>query len=331
MVVGSPDSLIKDYKPISLGNLTRLPYPSNLALDTHSYCNASCLVCPIPDLSKKLPMGFMDDALFKRIIDEFSLIARRYPIRGHLLFGSTIEPFIDKNIFDKISYAIDAGLKLIIQTNASILSPDKIDELVRTGFKGPIYISCHGITPKVYKKVMGLDIDKTLHNINYLIGNYPKNLIQIRSIPYQWPIGEVHKVKNYWNRRNIPVKIFLPNSRTSLLSNIISWKLKYPGDKLRGCKKTLPLRDMIVVSNGDAILCCEDMSRKVVLGNLKEHAIVDVWNSDQSKNALEKIFMGKPSDDDFPCKLCEYGVSTRFRKLVRVLDHEVHRLLNCYI
>jgi len=318
-------------QPVSIGKFTRLPYPSNLILDIHSYCNASCKVCPYKGLSRKMTMGMMEAELFKKIIDEFSLIARSHPIRGHVLFCNMGELFIDPDIFEKISYVLKAGLELVIQTNAFLLSPDYTDRLISSGFKGPIYISCHGITPDVYKNVMGLDIDRTLNNIDYLAKHYPKELIQIRAISYNWPVGEALNVKRYWKEKNIRVKIFLPNSRTGLVPDCASWQYKYPGSKLRGCKKTLPLRDMVVAFNGDAVLCCEDMGRKVVLGNLKERSLHDVWSSERSRDILEKIFSGKPSGDDFICKHCEFGVSTPFRKIIRTLDNELHHLLKCHI
>ncbi|MBE0425113.1 MAG: SPASM domain-containing protein [Nitrospirae bacterium] len=323
--------LIKKYNPLYIGKLKRLPSPSNLIIDIHSYCNASCKVCPYADLSRHLTMGHMEECLFKRIIDEFSLIAKNYPVRAHVIFCNMGELFIDPNVFDKISYVLESGLKLIIQTNASLLTPRRVDKLIATGFKGPIYISCHGITKSVYKNVMGLDINKTLNNIDYLIKHYPRNLIRIRAISYKWPVGEALKVKKYWKERSVQVKIFLPNSRAGLVFNCTSWKSKYPGNKLKGCKKTLPLRDMVIAFNGDAVLCCEDMGRKAVLGNLKDKSIVEVWNSEQAKDILEKIFSGKPADDDFICKKCEFGVSTLFKKIIEILDHEWHRLLRCHI
>lgn len=323
-------TLVKEYPPLSVGGLKRLPYPSNLIIDTHSYCNASCKVCPYSALSKKLPMGFMDEDLFKTIVDEFSLIWKRHPIRGHVIFCNMGEPFIDPKVFEKISYVLQAGLKLVLQTNASLLTPERTERLLATGFQREIYISCHGITPEAYKNVMGLDLVKTLANIDYLLSRYPRELIRIRAIPFEWPLGEVLKVKRYWKERGVGVKIFLPNSRTGLVSHCSSWGLKYAGDKLHGCKKTLPLRDMVIAYNGDAVLCCEDMGRKVVLGNVRETSLQAVWNSEQAGDILGKIFLGKESSDDFICKTCEFGLSTPFKKLVKVVDHEWHRALRCY-
>ena len=317
------------HQPIEIGGLKRLPYPSNLILDIHSYCNASCKVCPYASLSKKLSMGMMEEWLFKKIVDEFSLISRNFPIRGHVIFCNMGELFIDHDIFNKISYVLDAGLDMVIQTNAYLLTPEKTLKLLSTGFKGSIYISCHGITPEVYRGVMGIDIENTLENINFLLEHYPKEKIQIRAIAYKWPIGEVRKVKRYWKKRGVSVKIFLPNSRTGLVEDCLSWRLKYPGNKLKGCKKTLPIRDMVVAFNGDAVLCCEDMGRKVVLGNLKNKSIQDVWNSKTAIDIVENVFAVKPSEDDFICKSCEFGRSTLFKKIVKSIDNEWHRLLKC--
>ncbi|MFQ5455984.1 MAG: radical SAM protein [Nitrospirota bacterium] len=177
------------HESLSIRGLKRLPYPSNMILDIHSYCNASCNICPYSGLSKKMTMGIMNDLLFKKIVGEFSAIARNYPIRAHIIFCNMGEPFIDPDIFSRISYVLNAGLNLVIQTNASLLTPEYTDRLISSGFRGKIYISCHGITPAIYKQIMGLDITKTLNNIDYLLKKYPTHLIQVRAISYKWPIG----------------------------------------------------------------------------------------------------------------------------------------------
>ncbi len=65
------------------------------------------------------------------------------------------------------------------------MSNEVVDRLVESGFTGPITVSCHGISPDVYKRTMGLDIYETLNNIDYLISKYPNNKILIQAIPYK--------------------------------------------------------------------------------------------------------------------------------------------------
>jgi radical SAM protein with 4Fe4S-binding SPASM domain len=316
---------------MEIGPYTRLPYPSNLIVDIHSYCNASCKTCPYRDLARALPVGKMDEALFTRIIDEFSAIKRDHKIRGHVVFCNMGEFLTDPGVFGKIDYVLQAGLEFVPQTNAFLLTPERTERLIATGFTGAIYISCHGITPDVYRNVMGLDISVTLRNIDYLLTRYPKDRIHIRAIPYEWPVGEALKVKHYWKERGVAFRIFLPNSRAGLVEGCASWSLKYPGNQLKACKTTLPLRDMVISFNGDAVLCCHDMGRRAVLGNVAGSSLQEVWNSERARDLLEKVFLQKPSPDDFICKTCEFGVSTKLKRFVKAVDDEWHRLVKCRI
>jgi len=317
------------FPPVTINGVTRQPYPSNLLLDVHSFCNASCRTCPYPTLHKQLSMGYMEEGLFRRIVDEFAGIKRQHNVRGHVIFCYMGELFVDPGIFWKIEYVLKSGLELVIQTNAYLLTPEKTDRLIETGFRGEIYVSCHGITPEVYRNVMGLHIEPVLRNVDYLLGRYPRSLVKIRAIPHDWPVGEVLRVKGYWRRRGVSVKIFLPNSRTGLLPGLSRWSLKYSGNRLRGCKKDLPIRDMVIAYNGDVVLCCEDMARKVILGNVREHSLQEVWNSERAFEVLGQIYQGHPSSDDFICKSCEFGRSTAARRLVKNLDNTYHRIVKC--
>ncbi|MBI4245103.1 MAG: radical SAM protein [Planctomycetes bacterium] len=169
----------------------RNPYPKQLILDIHSYCNAKCAICPYPALKTKNPMGIMDEILFKKIIDDFSSLSKRNNFRGHVLFCNMGEPFCYPEIaVNRLQYVLRSELQINIQTNAALLLPEVVEALKESKFNGTILISCHGISPNTYKQVMGLDISKTLRNIDYLSQNYPKEKIGIQSIPYHWPRGE---------------------------------------------------------------------------------------------------------------------------------------------
>lgn len=317
------------FPPFTINGITRQPYPSNLLLDVHSFCNASCRTCPYPTLHKQLSMGYMEEGLFRRIVDEFAEIKRLHNVRGHVIFCYMGELFVDPDIFWKIGYVLKSGLMLVIQTNAYLLTPEKTDRLIETGFRGEIYVSCHGITPAVYRNVMGLDIGPVLRNVDYLLGRYPRHFVKIRAIPHDWPVGEVLRVKGYWKKRGVSVKIFLPNSRTGLLPRLSRWSLKYAGTSLRGCKKDLPIRDMVIAYNGDVVLCCEDMARKVILGNVRGRSLQEVWNSERAREVLGQIYQGHPGSDDLICKSCEFGRSTTARRLVKNLDNIYHRIVEC--
>ncbi|MCB2189680.1 MAG: SPASM domain-containing protein [Deltaproteobacteria bacterium] len=301
----------------------RLPYPTSLTIDIHSHCNARCKICPYPTLKDTLPMGFMEEALFHRLIDEFAELKRQQHIRGHVIFCNMGELFLDPQVLDKIAYVRDRGLELIIQTNAALMTPDKTDALVEMGYASPTYISFHGITPEVYRNIMGLPYEKALSHTRYAIEKLPD--VKIRSFSYQYPLGEARKVLRFWQsvKPGLNVKLHVPNSRTGLLPHLARTPLKYPGPWLAGCKKGLPLRDMVVAFNGQAVLCCEDMGRHGVLGDVSQSSLVDVWNSQRAHKIMDYLYGGGwgERDSKFLCRRCEFGLSTQFRRLVKNVDH----------
>ncbi len=311
----------------------RRPYPQNLTIDIHSFCNAKCRICPYPNIKDQLSMGYMDEALFRRIIDEFAELNRQHEdVRGHVIFCNMGEMFMDKNVQQKINYVMESGLEMIIQTNGSLLTPQRAELLLESGYKGPVYVSFHGITKEVYEGIMGLDYDKSLANVLHMAG-LPLNL-QIRAYAHKWPRGEAKKVSRFWEDHGMGLRygFHAPNARTGLVEDLRRSTFKYPGKWLRGCKKGLPLRDMIISWDGKAVLCCEDMGRKVILGDVSQSSIVDVWNSARAEKTMDYLWGGAyGKSDDFICRTCEFGQSNQFRRLVKNVDNSWRMFREIYL
>ncbi|MBU0734360.1 MAG: SPASM domain-containing protein [Proteobacteria bacterium] len=304
-------------------DLNRLPYPKQMIIDIHSFCNAKCAICPYDDLKRKNKMGIMEKSLFSKIIDDFSCLAKMHKFRGSVIFCNMGELFFTKEVINRIKYVLKSELEFSIQTNASLMSNEMVDRLVESGFTGPITISCHGISSDVYKRLMGLDICVTLNNIDYLISRYPKNRIQIQAIPYKWPKGEARRVRKYWHQKRIEVRMPLPNNRGGLLPSITT---SYKRSLVR-CNAGRPFGEMVVCFNGDVIFCCNDMAQQEIVGNLIENSIEEVWNGDVFLDKIKQIYCGKPSNDDFICKMCDFGRQSNSQvfRLIRNIRYSLKR------
>ena len=224
-------------------------------------------------------MGFMDDELFKRIIDEFADIKARHKVRGHVIFCNMGELFIDPEVFWKIAYVEEKGLDLVIQTNASLLTPQKTRELLDCGFKGPIYVSFHGISKEIYERTMGLPYEKTLANLHYLLDSYKRNSVELRVFAYKWPRWEGKKVLEYWG----PARFEAASAHPELAHRAHAKPGRKPFQIPRApgsgdAKKGLPFDSMLITFDGQALLCCEDMARKTNLGNVSQSTLLEVWN-----------------------------------------------------
>ena len=226
---------------------------------------------------------------------------------------------------DRMKYVRQKGLDFDIQTNASLMTPEVIDLLKESGFNGSVLISFHGISPDVYKAIMGLDIAKTMKNIDYLLQNYPKERIYIQSIPYHWPQGEARRIRSYFRRRGMKVRMPLPNNRSGLLPEIAEHKNR----KLIGCTSDRPLGEMVICFNGDVILCCNDMGQQEIVGNLKKNTIEEVWNSETMLDKISQIYCGKPSPENFLCRKCEFGITSKsvLNRLIRNVRLETKKFV----
>ena len=63
--------------------------------------------------------------------------------------------------------------------------------------------------------------------------------------------------------------------------------------RIVGCKGGY-LRDRVVVLfNGDALLCCQDWARKVVIGRFGPQSLAEAWNGPQRRRISEAINGGR--------------------------------------
>ena len=58
-----------------------------------------------------------------------------------------------------------------------------------------------------------------------------------------------------------------------------------------------------ILYNGDVIMCCNDYTKKIILGNVKDESIKEIWNSKKYQSIREFVF-----DKDFEkitaCSTC---------------------------
>lgn len=312
---------------MKIGKLDRNPYPRGLIVDIHSYCNASCIICPYSSLHKKLSMGFMSWDLYSKIIDEYKALMDQYEFTGKLTYCQMGEPFILRDIARWVKYAMNRQIQVYFNTNASLLTPALLDSLLHIGFDGTFNISFHAITRTTYEKIMGIDYEKTMTNINYLLKNFPLDHISINAVPFNWPSGEKEKLLAYWGQKGVKVRISDVLSRSGLSSNIRNIQRR----RIAGCRTERIFYEMVISFNGDVLLCCHDMAREVLLGNLKESTINEIWNGEKFHSILNDIYFENDLPQDFICKRCEesepYWSLRRIVKshMPKILLHEIRK------
>jgi radical SAM protein with 4Fe4S-binding SPASM domain len=272
-----------------------LDFPLVVQLQTQSYCNGQCAICPYPETSKKIDHGFMDEKLFDKIVDE---LATEKKTRT-LVFALQNEPLLDSRIFDLIQKLKSKrkDIYCMLVTNGESLdkfSQEKIDE---SGLD-QLYISLNAHSKETYKQInTGIDFEKVMNNIRSIISNPSlRQKVSIRFALNQKNAAEIQAAQEYWKKQGVRTMVSRITNRAGALRAYDSFKISnsaYTGHQLLrywknimavlrniiGCE--LPFHHMNILYNGDVIICCHDWNRSIIIGNVTTKSIKSVWNSEK--------------------------------------------------
>jgi len=144
------------------GGLTRLAArPQWFMIETTSHCNLKCVMCPhghdaMPSKSH------LDTSRFSKSFDFLAMADRLQ------LFG-TGEPLLSEAFWEILeSMDPDTDTEVSINSNGTLLTPDRIDRLLRSPLSW-ISISLDAATPETYRRIRGADFDLVIARVKDLI------------------------------------------------------------------------------------------------------------------------------------------------------------------
>lgn len=134
-----------------------------LYIETTSHCNLECTIC----VRKQWPQtlgGEMSMELFEKLLDEM----REFPNLKHIHLGGFGEPLAHSQISDILAKLRNAGYRISISTNGTLLSKEIVQKMINIGVE-KIYISIDGINQDAYQKIRsGSNFDQVIQNIYYM-------------------------------------------------------------------------------------------------------------------------------------------------------------------
>lgn len=284
-----------------------MKFPNYVMIQTVSGCNASCKFCPYPYIRKQIPFSKMDDSTFRKIIDECSHHKNIKVIMPYLMN----EPLLDRNLPDKIAYikAKIPWVKVHILTNGSLLDKEFARSLIKSGIDW-IGFSFHGIYPQTVEEVMGIDFHNTLDNILNFIEiskSSGKNLSQFIMVTFlqhdKLSFQEKEETFKFWKEKGI-TRISFYTSPISRAGNVPIFP-KIKNGKIYGCNSIWADEMVHILCDGTVVLCCMDWRREVILGNVKENSIEEIWNSELFRSTWKQIKGEIPPSQNLICLRCE--------------------------
>ncbi|MBN2396501.1 MAG: SPASM domain-containing protein [Candidatus Atribacteria bacterium] len=303
-----------------------LAFPTSIPIDTTSHCNLKCSMCTHKNMTR--PKGRMEAALFKKIIDEISIINKKtriWPVFfGEALLLKKTKP----SIFEMISYAKKKGLEDVsLNTNACLLDKDSCIKLLDSGLDS-IHIGLDAISENTYNKIrIGGDYNKVVNNVLTLIdlaNNKKRNPLKIRVqfIEMEENIKERDEFIKYWKNKNVDIKI---RKKISWCGGINSKST----DNFYRHPCYWILNTLAITHDGNVTTCPADPNAKYVAGNVLTQSISDIWNGTLKK--IREIHLNNEWELlPEPCKSCPDWIysyedsilskKNRTNYLVKILD-----------
>ena len=281
-----------------------LAVPEAVEIQTASYCNAGCIICPHPTVSPSLPTGTMDPSLFATILEQLDGVRRIIPYLNN-------EPFIDPLYSDRLRLVRERHptTEIEISTNLSPLSERKRREL-RDVRVDDFRMSFFGFTKSTYERIMpGLDWDLAVRRLNDVVQDAALRdsfgVLRLIMVDHAYvPEQEFADAQAYCRANGIEFNRWGSLDRAG---NVRAFKNEIHKTVTRGCEQDRPLKRMHITVEGKVVLCCQDWRHEVVLGDLRTQPLLDVWSSPGYRQVRESLYDPSREAPD-PCKRCKLAI-----------------------
>lgn len=294
-----------------LGQLAPLETPFVVIVDPASHCNLKCRFCPTghPDLIQATGryQGAMSFETFAKLIDD--LQAFPDPVKVLRLYKEG-EPLMNKRFAEMIAYArqSDKVLRIDTTTNGVLLTPKISEKIIEAGID-QINISVNGLSNSQFMDLTRtkVNFDKYVENIKHLYSIRGNCTIYIKTMAEN--LSEDDRKRFFDTFGDIADRIFFehlfpnwPDFDDEIIprNGTVS---EYGGEVREQSVCPNIFYSTTVNSDGAVSLCIQDWEHKLVVGNVQDESLKDIWLG-QRINAHRLAHLAGCRKDDKTCAKC---------------------------
>ena len=303
-----------------------LSKPQMLGLALTTQCNFRCRYCSLG--SNAVAPQNLEKDLALRVINEAADLGV-----VHASFGGW-EPLLYPDICEVVAAITGRGMVLLFSTNGSLLNERMVAGLAKAGLKG-IQVSLDASTAEIHHYITRTEntFNKVVSGIGRLKaqGIWVKTRsvitrVNLKSVPFlidllvgmdvdQITLGPQHRGSCEVRCEN-SAEILDPVELKSLQNMVMEKAAQYPGREIiygnadrswQGQEDVLfcgnPARGIMVGVNGDVLPCEFIHDKYLLLGNVRESTLEEIWLGPDHRKFLEKVL--NPKLIDVECNRCE--------------------------
>ncbi len=289
-------------------------------------CPYSCIMCPRGQGKMKRPVGFMSLHTFERVLGQIS------PSQKMLRLHHFGEPVLHPELPSLIRMTREAGLVPLISVNPATLTEGLIERLIESGI-GITVFSFDSLRSDRLYEIRGIrkSADYCMEMIDRFI-----SLSRYADTPVFKVIQMVSLTVNEDERETfLGLKERYPGDDVHLYisGNFGFGDVELVRETCRGEDERLltdrflcraPFDDMVVLWNGDVVVCCYDYDGYNLIGNVNDAPIEDIWSSEKA-SLLRRRFVEQRTNDLPLCGKCYAAPHTDTRSVL------VHGTMRGYI
>lgn len=267
-----------------------------IMIETTNICNAKCDFCANPNLKRKKMV--MSDEIFNLII---SKIKNEEIVVEKLILHLNGEPFTDRKLIDRIKRLKQEfpNAPIWFTTNFNLPNREQIDELIISGVD-TITISINAIEKNKYEEIMGIEYEKTIKNVEYVLKKNKELGMPINVRVSIVDTGNSHIVRQFQDKYK-----GLAEVRVIRVGN---WgghenenRIVHESIDIKSCDD---LNNQICfLSNGEFAICSFDAEGMVGI-NIKDAGILDTFNSGEYAKLRRKLKTSGKKDSI--CDTCSF-------------------------
>jgi len=282
----------------------RKDFPNRVLLEMTSRCNYNCRMCPRHNLTR--PKIDFDKDLYFKVLDELD----KYGTEGVWLYhlGESILHPEWKEIIEYVGNKKHIGM-VWLSTNGYAFNRDCSDFILKSNLTFLNY-SLHGTNSKTYSYVSPKkNYPIVRKNLEYLLKKKQKlgtgPIIHIQMIDQAGTHDNINEFLETFYQTGEIVSINtleysnLPNNQYGL-------GRKRPSI-VKQCNR-LSRGDCFIVSNGDVQPCDATYNSEILLGNVKEKSVKEIWDSPTRLEMLKLNNRGKLFTIDHCSKCTDYDL-----------------------
>lgn len=263
------------------------PFPRVVRIEPASQCNLACSHCPTGTV--EMEREIMSDATFARV--KLSLQAHRDEVKVVVLYHGG-EPLLNKSFYKWVREIKSINDRFFVKTvsNGMALTDVAIDNILGSGIDA-IEFSLDGLSAAESQEV------REKSNTNKIIENVKRLINRKKARGLEKP--ELYIATTQFLRaQDGPLEVKIPDWLTTAFAEgvagfkgtyAVQWPhmgrvtkydiVKSEGEDKNECDHVV--NTITVRADGTVVPCCYDLTTKLPMGNVNNHSMTDIWNSDQ--------------------------------------------------